>query len=374
MEPVVKLLSDLVRIPSMNPMGRSRSGPEYTEELLARYVVDYLQRRHVGAELREVMPHRHNVVARIDAGAEHTLMLEAHLDTVHADSMTVPPFGAQIVDGRLQGRGACDTKASLAAFMDTICSLAEEKKRLRYNVLFVATVDEEYQFSGAKAVIADGLHADFGICGEPTMLHIIHAHKGVVRWRMRTSGRAAHSAYPDRGENAIYAMGHLLRALEEYAGTLGERKSHPALGSPTLSVGVIEGGQAVNIVPDACWIEVDRRVLPGEKTDDVLADVRRAVAHVGGWTMDPPHLEAPGMEASEGLEEIRRLRRAIESVDGSSVVEAAHYATDAGIIASAGIPCIVFGPGDIADAHTATESVEIHELIQAGEILRSFLT
>jgi acetylornithine deacetylase/succinyl-diaminopimelate desuccinylase-like protein len=95
---------------------------------------------------------------------------------------------------------------------------------------------------------------------------------------------------------------------------------------------------------------------------------------VDGWSMDPPHLEAPGMEVPEDMEDIGRLRGAIESVAGSAVVESAHYATDAGIFASAGIPCVVFGPGDIADAHTAKESLDINELLQAGEILRRFLT
>ena len=374
MEPVIRLLADLVRIPSMNPMGRARSGEEYAEESLALFVAGYLQRRGISAELQEVSPHRLNVVAHVDASAERTVLLEAHLDTVHADGMAFPPFEANIVNGRLQGRGACDTKGSLAVFMDALCSLVAEGTKLRYNVLLAAVADEEYQFTGAQTAVARGLCADFGVCGEPTRLHIIRAHKGVTRWRIRTSGRAAHSAYPERGKNAIYTMGHVLTALEQHARELTQRHPHAVLGAPTMSVGVIEGGQAVNIVPENCWIEIDRRTLPGERREDILGDVRSALKDIGDWSMDAPHLEAAGMEVPEAGEDVNRLRTAIASSVGAAVVESAQYATDAGMYCAAGIPCVVFGPGDIADAHTDAESIDLKELLTAREIIRRFLT
>jgi acetylornithine deacetylase ArgE len=374
LEPAVQLLADLVRIPSMNPMGRERSGKEYSEEAIAHFVAEYLRERGIAVELQEVAPRRLNVVARIDAGAGRTVLLEAHLDTVHADAMDVPPFGARIVNGRLQGRGACDTKGSLAAFIDAVCSLVAERRKLRYNVVLAAVADEEYQFTGARRAIAGGLHADFGICGEPTRLHIIRAHKGVTRWRIRTTGRAAHSAYPSRGKNAIYAMGRVLTVLERHARELTLRSPHPLLGTPTMSVGVIEGGQAVNIVPDQCWIEIDRRTLPGEQKETILGDVVAALHGIEDWSMDPPHLEAAGMETAESAGGVDRLRSAIESLAGPAVVESAHYATDAGLYSAAGTPSVVFGPGDIADAHTAGESIDIQELLTAREIIRRFLT
>jgi acetylornithine deacetylase/succinyl-diaminopimelate desuccinylase family protein len=373
-ESVIQLLADLVRIPSMNPMGRSRSSKEYAEESLALFVADYLRRQGVAAELQEVKPHRVNVLARIDAGAERTVLLEAHLDTVHADAMAVPPFEGSIVNGRLQGRGACDTKGSLAAFMDAVCSLVAERSKMRCNVLLAAVADEEYQFSGAQTAVARGLRADFGICGEPTCLRIIRAHKGVLRWRIRTSGRAAHSAYPQRGKNAIYAMGRVVTALEQHADALMLRPPHPLLGTPTMSVGVIEGGQAVNVVPEQCWIEIDRRTLPGERREDILGEVRMALKEIGCWSMDPPHLEAGGMEVPAGGEDFHRLRTAIELTAGSAVIETAQYATDAGVYCAAGIPCVVFGPGDIADAHTDAESIDINEVLAARDIIRRFLT
>jgi acetylornithine deacetylase ArgE len=374
MEPVIQLLTDLVRIPSMNPMGRARSGREYSERAIADYVAEYLRKRSIDVELQEFAKDRVNVLAHIDVGAKRTVLLEAHLDTVHADAMEIPPFEARIVKGRLQGRGACDTKGALAVFLDTVSFLIATGAKLRYNLVLAAVADEEYQFTGAKAAVERGIHADFGICGEPTRLHIVRAHKGVLRWRVRTHGRAAHSAYPERGQNAIYAMAPVLAALERLATELGQKPPHPLLGTPTLSVGVIEGGQAVNVVPDSCLIEVDRRTLPGESRGEILKDVNAALSKLQNWSMDPPHLEADSMETQECCEDLIRLRAFIDSCDSPAVVETAQYATDAGIYSAAGIPCVVFGPGDIADAHTAAESIEISEVLAAGEILRRFLT
>jgi acetylornithine deacetylase len=168
-------------------------------------------------------------------------------------------------------------------------------------------------------------------------------------------------------------MGHVLSALEDHARALTGGDAHTLLGTPTLSVGVIEGGQAVNIVPDSCWIEVDRRTMPGERTHDVLGAVKAALARIDGCSMDPPHLEAQGMDVHESSPVVHELCAAVKGVTGTSVVEGAYYATDAGIYNAAGIPSIVFGPGDIADAHTAGESIDLVELQTATAIIRRFL-
>jgi acetylornithine deacetylase len=241
------------------------------------------------------------------------------------------------------------------------------------NVLVAAVADEEYQFSGARHASERGLHADFGIAGEPTRLRIVRAHKGVTRWRIVTQGRAAHSAYPERGMNAIYAMGHVLQSLEVHAAELRARPPHPVLGTPTLSVGVIEGGQAVNMVPDSCRIEVDRRTLPEESTAAVLQAVRDALAGVSDWSMDEPHLAVAGMEVAEDADVVRLLSEAIQATGRTVVIEAAHYATDAGIYNAMGIPTVVFGPGDIAQAHTASEFIDLNEYETAIRIIQQVL-
>jgi acetylornithine deacetylase/succinyl-diaminopimelate desuccinylase family protein len=373
-DPLVRLLADLVAIPSVNPMGRGKSGPGYSERGVAEYVALYLRRHGVEAGVSDVLSGRPNVRGFIDAGAEKTLLLEAHCDTVQAESMTVPPFTPEVRDGRLYGRGACDTKGALAAFLYGVCSHLDAGGRLRFNVIILAAADEEYQFTGARHAVADGLQADFGIVGEPTSLRVVRAHKGVTRWRIVTRGVAAHSAYPERGENAIYAMGHVLERLEEYGKALRGSSPHPLLGSPSLSAGVIEGGEAVNIVPDRCTVELDRRTIPGERTEEVLGAVRRALAGVPGWEFDPPHLVVAGMEVPEESPLVRLLSEAITAVCGEVHVEAAQYATDAGIYNGAGIPSVVFGPGDIAEAHTAVEWIDLGELHAAAAVIRSLIS
>jgi len=373
-DPLVRLLADLVAIPSVNPMGRGKSGPGYSENDVAAYVEAYLRRHGVETGMSDVLSGRPNVTGFIDAGAEKTLLLEAHTDTVQAESMTIPPFTPDLRDGRLYGRGACDTKGSLAAFLHGVCSLLEAGGRPRFNIIILAAADEEYQFTGARHAVAHGLKADFGIVGEPTRLRIVRAHKGVTRWRIVTRGVAAHSAYPERGENAIYAMGHVLGRLEEYGKALRGSAPHPLLGTPSLSAGVIEGGEAVNIVPDRCLVEVDRRTLPGESMDEVLGAVRRALEGVPGWEFDAPHLSVAGMEVGEESPPVRLLSGAIAGVCGLVQVEAAQYATDAGIYNGAGIPSVVFGPGDISRAHTAEEWIDLEDLRSAAAIVHRLIS
>jgi acetylornithine deacetylase len=373
-DPLIRLLADLVAIPSVNPMGRGKSGPGYSEHDVAAYVAAYLRRHGVETGVSDVTPGRPNVTGFIDAGAEKTLLLEAHSDTVQAESMMIPPFTPELRDGRLYGRGSCDTKGSLAAFLHGVCSHLDAGGRFRFNVIMLAAADEEYQFKGARHAVAHGLKADFGIVGEPTGLRIVRAHKGVTRWRIVTRGVAAHSAYPERGENAIYAMGHLLGRLEEYGKALRGSAPHPLLGSPSLSAGVIEGGQAVNIVPDRCTVEVDRRTLPEESTEEVLGAVRRALEAVPGWEFEPPHLAVAGMEVPEESPLVRLLSGAIGGICGDVHVEAAQYATDAGIYNGAGIPSVVFGPGDIAQAHTGEEWIDLENLHAAAAVVRSLIS
>jgi len=371
---LITLLADLVSIPSMNPMGRARTGEQYSEEPLAGYVADYLRKWRVDVEVDEVSPGRPNVIGYVDVGAAETLLLETHLDTVHVENMEVEPFDPVVKDGKLYGRGSCDAKGALSAFLHATCSLLAEGRIPHYNIVLAAVSDEEYRFTGAQQLIAHGLKASFGIAGEPTRLRIVRAHKGVIRWRIVTQGRSAHSAYPEQGENAIYIMAHLIQRLEEHSESLLARMPHPDLGKPTLSVGVIEGGQAVNIVPDRCWIEVDRRTLPGETREDVLAPIRVLLSEVQGWTLESPYLCVSGMEVSPNAQIIRLLSSAIKLESETVVIETAQYATDAGMYNAAGIPTVVFGPGDIAQAHTAYEFIEISQVVTSEAIIRRVLT
>jgi acetylornithine deacetylase len=262
----------------------------------------------------------------------------------------------------------------MAAFLQAAVEAVKAPNRLRHNIFLLFVSDEEYKFTGAQVAARKGIKADFGIAGEPTQLNIVRAHKGVTRWKIVTHGVAAHSAYPERGRNAIYAMSHVISRLEEYASKLNAGPTHPVLGSPSLSVGVIEGGQAVNVVPDSCWIEIDRRTLPNETTESVITPVRSALDGLSSWEMKDPHLSVAGMEVAANATIVQSLAQSINAVCGKVVIEGAHYATDAGIYNAVGIPTVVFGPGDIAQAHTESEYIELRQLHQAVDIIRRFLT
>ena len=373
MEKVATLLTDLVAIPSVNPMGRKPDGTRYSEQAIADFVALYLRKASIDVEMYDVSASRPNVEGFVDAGSKETLLLEAHLDTVHGDGMSIDPFKPVVKDGKLYGRGACDTKGSIAAFLHAVTSLLESGKKLRRNVRFLFVSDEEYRFSGAEAAIRKGLRASFGIAGEPTNCSIVRAHKGVTRWKIITRGVSAHSAFPERGRNAIYLMSEVIKRIEAYAGGLARRNTHPLLGPATISVGVIEGGQAVNIVPDSCWIEIDRRSLPEETPESVVLPLKELLKDLGDVEFAVPHIGVGGMEVPESAPIAQQLASAIRKVTGNVEIASAPYATDAGVYNQAGIPTVVFGPGDIAQAHTDSEWISLDQLNQAISIIQNLV-
>src|SRR3954470_4455987 len=275
MSPTHRLLQDLVRIPSINPMGRSVTGDLFLEHGVTAYLEQFFI--DIGANHRRqtVAPLRDNIVAYYQSpGATKTIIFEVHQDTVPVDGMTIDPFAGEVRDGKLFGRGACDVKGGMTAMLGAFARLVREKPAGAANVLLACTVDEEHTFLGVQELMKEGGRADFAVVAEPTRLQVVDAHKGVVRWKVRTEGRGCHSSRPDQGVNAIYRMGHILPLIERYADRLMKSASHPRLGPPTLSVGRIDGGVSVNTVPDACVIEIDRRLLPGEDPRAAWQDFR----------------------------------------------------------------------------------------------------
>jgi acetylornithine deacetylase len=367
-----------VSIPSINPMGRPLQGPEFFEHRVTAYLEDYFRGLGVPYQRQPVAPQRENIVARFEApGARRTLVWEAHQDTVPIDHMTIDPFGARIENGRLYGRGACDIKGGMAAMLAAFARLVNDKPPAATNVIMACTVDEEFTFLGVQRLVKD-LRADCAVVAEPTQLQIVHAHKGVARWHMRAAGRSCHSSSPEKGVNAIYRMGKLLTAIEQYADQLRRSKSDPLLGPPTLSVGRIEGGTSVNTVPDQCRIEVDRRIIPGELPEKAAADLDNFLKHQAAidfpYEIDRPWMEMPALGPEGSKDLVERLGRAVAAVKGSYQVAVVPYGTDASTIARAGIPAVVFGPGDIAQAHTCDEWLALDQLEEASEVLYRFAT
>ena len=368
-----RLLRDLVVLPSVNPMGRDLPQEIIYEHRVTAYLEDFFKGLGVPWERQHVADCRDNIIARCQIpGAKRTIVFEAHQDTVPIDQMTIEPFGARIEGNRLYGRGACDIKGGMAAMLAAFARVAREKPRGAANLIMACAVDEEFTFRGALELMKRGLKADMAIVAEPTDLNIVNAHKGVVRWHLATTGRSCHSSRPERGINALYRMGRVLTAIEHYAAKLCAGKADPLLGPATMSVGRIEGGTSVNTVPDLCKIEIDRRLLPGEEPQaapgQLLAFLKEEAIDFP-VTSEPPWMSKCALGPELSAELVQLLGGAIDSVKGNHKVEAVPYGTDASTIAEGGIPAVVFGPGDIARAHTCDEWVPLSEVEQASEIL-----
>jgi acetylornithine deacetylase len=374
-----RLLRDLVALPSVNPMGRPLQGPEIHEARVTDYLETFFRGLGVPCRRQPVAPGRDNVLAWLDAPrATSTLVFEAHQDTVPTDGMTVEPFGAREENGRLYGRGACDIKGGMAAMLAAFARVARDKPGGGPRLAMACTVDEEFTFLGVQALatldLTGGVKGPIGaVVAEPTRLQIVNAHKGAVRWHLSTAGRSCHSSRPELGVNAIYRMAALLPHVERYAEELRATRTDPLLGPATLSVGLIAGGTSVNTVPDRCHVEIDRRLLPGEAVIDAPAQLAAYLrAHADSaipFEVSEPWLAAPALSprGSEGL--VQRLGAAIDAVVGRHEVTAVPYGTDASPLAAAGVPAVVFGPGDIAQAHTCDEWVDLDEVERASEIL-----
>lgn len=389
----VSTLADLVRRPSVNPMGRDVSGPDYLEGR----VTDYLVQRFMAAGLpwvrQPVSPGRDNVVARLDATVPNapTILWDAHQDTVPADGMSIEPFAPVVRDGRLYGRGSCDVKGGMAAMLVAIDRLRNSDRPRLANVVFTATVNEEFGFSGAKAIarlwtmpaaelappdlaardLLGGTPAE-AIVAEPTELDIVTQHKGAVRWRMRVHGVACHSAFPEHGDNAIYPAGRAIGAIESLARELLTRHPEHPCGPPTLNLGTIHGGMGVNLVPDLVVLELDRRVVPGESPEAARNEViERIAAACSGARIehDAPFLESAGLPAMADRTWFDRLTAAARLKGVAARQIAARYGTNASVFAAAGVPSLVFGPGAIGQAHTADEWIELAQVDKAADIL-----
>jgi acetylornithine deacetylase len=377
-EPVARLLAELVSIPSVNPMGRPVVGPEYLEGRLGAYLEAFFREHGIPFERRPVSPGRDNLIARFEgSGSRRTLLYDVHQDTVPTEGMTIPPFEPDIEGGRLHGRGACDVKGSMAAMLTALARLCRERPAGAASVILACTVDEEFTHTGSSQLAADRLGADLAIVAEPTKLDLITTHKGTIRWKILTRGVACHSSTPQLGSNAIYLMARIVSALEDYASELSRGAADPVLGPPSLSVGRIEGGQSVNVVPDGCEIEIDRRVIPGEDATDAPARVRDALnRRLGDLAMvefSRPWVNMPALVPSVAEQDIEAIRTTVRAVTGRvPAVGGVPYGTDAGPLSEAGMPCLVFGPGDIAQAHTKDEWIALDQVQLAAELYYRF--
>lgn len=303
------------------------------------------------------------------------LLFESHLDTVSVSDMTIDPFAGEVRDGRIYGRGTCDTKGSGAAMLWALRRYAESERRPN-NIAIAYTLDEEIGKSGIRSLVGQvgsmGFRPAGAVVGEPTELRPVVAHNGVVRWAIRTKGVAAHSADPSKGRSAIRMMMAVMGALEgRYIP--GLTASHPMTGKAQCSINMIRGGAQINIIPESCEIRVDRRVVPGEDPGEATPAVVRLLDEL---RRDDPHLavevealmiDGP-LDPAGGWDFIGRVRGTLEELGLASEPCGAAYATDASDFAQAGIPAVVLGPGSIAQAHTCDEWLSLDQLRLAVDV------
>lgn len=377
---VTEFLADLVACPSVDAGERTSFERPYGEAAL----VELLERKIApwGAEITvtEVFPNRPNLLAHF-RGTDRTksLLLEAHADTVDVTDMAFDPFDPVVADGRLRGRGACDTKGGMAAMLLALRYLLDRDGQPPIDVYFAATCNEETGAGGAKRLMTDGLRPDAAIVAEPTELEIVYATRGAVRLLIKTRGVPAHSSTPGRGVNAIDHMRRILAAIEEQMAPSLAQRPHPVMGAPTICVGTIHGGTQVNVVPAACAIEVDRRLVPGEDAAEVEREIAEMVA-AAGQGLDQFDATCRTMRGYPPFEEdadgplAQRVAAACQKVLSRATFATAPWSCDAGVFKQAGIPSIVLGPGSIRQAHTRDESIELAQVVTAVELYAEILS
>lgn len=366
-----KLLRELIALPSVNPAFVPPGDDCAGEQCVSDFLATVAAQAGLSVEFQKVLPTRSNLIARLTPSGkiQQRILLAPHMDTVGAKKTGFVPVKKA---GRLFGRGACDTKGSVAAMLTALCELANSKQRPQNTeIVFAGLIDEENAQAGSRALAASGFKADLAIVGEPTELRIVTAHKGSLWLRLETRGKAAHGARPELGRNAVHEMAQIVDALEtDYASHL-KKCRHPLLGAGTINVGTIIGGTQPNIVPDKCSITIDRRTLPGETEAGVRREITAFLSKRGLKATFASEKIAPclPMETDVRLPLVSQFL----GVTGQRKAAGVHFFCDAAVLAEAGIPSIVFGPGNIAQAHTADEWISLASLERAKAMLLRFL-
>ena len=307
----LELAQRLVRIDSVNP---SLVPGAEGEAALAHFVAGFLENRGLDVELRDALPGRPNVLARIaGTGDGPSILLCCHLDTVSVEGMA-EPFSGAIEDGRLLGRGAEDVKGGLAAMLAAAVVLSQSPPK--GDVIVAGVADEEAYSAGTEALLDWGIRADMAIVFEPSELDVVVAHKGFAWIRILTRGVAAHGSRPAEGVDAIAHMGRVLGAIEAHGVELSRRPPHPLLGAASAHASLIRGGRELSSYPDVCELDLERRTLPGETRHDILSEMGQIVEALARDPQFEAELDLslfrPAFEISEQDALPQRLKAAVE--------------------------------------------------------------
>jgi succinyl-diaminopimelate desuccinylase len=371
--PAVALTRELVRVNTTNPPGNETP------------VIELLRARLQGAFETTVVPYpvgdnRSHLVARLRGTGERPgVLFSGHVDVVPTGGVawSVDPFGGEVRDGRLYGRGSCDMKGGVAALVVAADEIARSGARLQGDLVVAVTADEERNCLGAEELVKEPLFEGLGcaIVAEPTSLGLFIAEKGALWVEVTFFGKTAHGSMPGLGANAVAAAADFIVRWETRYRT--DEPVHPLLGTPTLNPGVIEGGVKVNVVPDRCVLQLDMRTVPPLDHAGLVGQIRETLAEVGAdrpgvraevsFLSDRPPVSCPTDSALALV-----LAEAVRDVAGRDVTPGGvPYCTEACIwVPQLGIPAVICGPGDPGMAHQPDEFVETAELEMAAEIYR----
>jgi acetylornithine deacetylase len=368
---LVELLRKLVSIRSINPPGQ--------EGELAYFIYEWAKMQGFEATLDEVCDNRLNVYITLPGEKGHPkLLFNGHLDVVPEGSgWSVSPFDGVIKDDLFFGRGASDMKGGIAAMLMAAKAIKESEIKLDGDLLITLVIDEEVSGKGTRQVLSKGITADYAIVGEPTSLEVVIASKGDVNFEIEVLGKAAHSSRPHEGKNAIYKMCKIIEAIEKYSTEL-EKKTHPLLSHPTITVTMINGGITPWIIPANCKVVIDRRTIPGENADGVKKELETILLRIK--ENDPELIynlrliqEAAPAEISPKEEIVDVILNKASIILGKQVkITGMSGTTDARfLINDAHIPTVIYGPGDLMNAHQPDEYVKVSEVSAAAKIYAS---
>jgi acetylornithine deacetylase/succinyl-diaminopimelate desuccinylase-like protein len=293
------------------------------------------------------------------------------MDTVGTTDMTIEPFSPLVKGGLVHGRGSCDMKGPMAAMISASMAIASAKRRLAGDLVFAGVVDEEYKSLGTSTLIKR-FKTNAAIVGEPTAMDIAIAHKGYAWLEIETIGKRAHGSIPERGIDAIEKMGKIIAALEKVR-EQHSLKKHPLVGAPKIHTSSIEGGSDWSTTPANCILRVERRLIPGEGPRDAIRELRQIVASCSKRDKKLRAKvrlihQADPMEV-EKAPHIRLLRENVRRFRGRGLIVGVPYWTDASILVNqARIPSCLFGPGDIAVAHSSDEYIAQNDVLRAAHI------
>jgi acetylornithine deacetylase/succinyl-diaminopimelate desuccinylase family protein len=367
---LIDLTTRLVQIPTENPPGNEKPAAQFLKPLLTK--MDFKTKTVLSPK------GRWNIVAEKRWGkGGRTLIFNGHMDVVPAGNPSqwkYPPFGGKLSNGRIYGRGASDMKSGIASFIHALSMIDRSKIHLHQGavVLHLVSDEESHGHQGMGFLTRrEGIRGDAALVGEPTDLQPVIGQKGALWLRISTLGKSAHGSRPHLGVNAVEKMMKLMERLN--AAPL--EKEHPLLGKPTLSIGTIQGGTKINIVPDRCEIEVDRRILPGENREEVLGemkgilDILQSQDPLFQYLMEEIDFAEPS-EVNPEEEIVKIAVHAIQEATGRKpMLRAFSGFTDSRFyINQCHIPTLVFGPGGVDQSHTTDESVEVEALVQAARI------